>query len=93
MHPFIYYESPHSNIASAGVPGLSPIRPGFDQNVLPDNDDKSTGSINLPMSLKFFGTTYSQLFVNNNGNVTFGGSLSRLLPGQLFRRLHRINWI
>ena len=44
------------------------------------NDDKSTGSINLPMSLKFFGTTYSQLFVNNNGNVTFGSFLELYTP-------------
>jgi hypothetical protein len=80
VHPFVYYESPHSNIAFAGVPGLSPIRPGFDQYVLPGNDDQSTGSINLPMSLKFFGTTYSQLFVNNNGNVTFGRSLEPWTP-------------
>jgi hypothetical protein len=83
VQPFIDYESPHSNIASAGVPGLSPIRPGFDQNVLPGNDDGSTGSINLPMSLKFFGTTYSQLFVNNNGNVTFGRSLEPYTPKPL----------
>ena len=77
---FIDYESPYSNIAAGGVPGLSPIRPGFGQNYLRTNDDVSTSSINLPMSLNFFGTTYSQLFVNNNGNVTFGRSLEPYTP-------------
>jgi hypothetical protein len=78
--PFIDYESPYSNMAAGGLPSLSPIRPGFGQNYLVGNDDGSTGLINLPMSLKFFGTTYSQLFVNNNGNVTFGRSLEHYTP-------------
>ncbi|MGI8966930.1 MAG: nidogen-like domain-containing protein [Limisphaerales bacterium] len=33
---------------------------------------------NLPFSIKFYGTTYSEFYVNNNGNITFdtdfGGS-------------------
>ena len=81
--PFIDYESPYSNIAAGGLPGLSPIRPGFGQNYLHTNDDFSTGLINLPMSLNFFGTTYSQLFVNNNGNVTFDQALIIWTPDSL----------
>jgi LPXTG-site transpeptidase (sortase) family protein len=42
---------------------------------LPANDDGSTGAINIGFTLNFFGTDYTQLFVNNNGNVTFGTAL------------------
>jgi uncharacterized repeat protein (TIGR01451 family) len=54
--------------------------PGFMANTLAANDDDSTGAVTLPFSINFFGTTYSQLFVNNNGNVTFGDSLSEFTP-------------
>jgi hypothetical protein len=37
-------------------------------------DDGSTGSVNLGFSANFFGTTYTNTFVNNNGNISFGGS-------------------
>jgi hypothetical protein len=42
---------------------------------LPANDDGSTGAINIGFTLNFFGSDYTQLFVNNNGNVTFGTAL------------------
>jgi hypothetical protein len=43
-------------------------------NVLEGNDDGSTGPHDLGFQLNFFGTTHSQVYVNNNGNLTFGGS-------------------
>ena len=42
---------------------------------LPAGDDNSSLAVNLGFSLNFFGTNYTQLFVNNNGNVTFGSAL------------------
>jgi hypothetical protein len=36
------------------------------------------GDIGFPIN--FFGQTHTQLFVNNNGNVTFGTSLSTFTP-------------
>ena len=54
--------------------------PGCTQNTLAANDDQSTGEITLPFSVNFFGTTYSSLWVNNNGNVTFTGALSAFTP-------------
>jgi LPXTG-site transpeptidase (sortase) family protein len=45
-------------------------------NTLGANDDGSAGPVNLGFTLNFFGTNYSQLYVNNNGNVTFGAALS-----------------
>ncbi len=54
--------------------------PGFLANSFPPNDDGSTDAVNLPFSLNFFGTTYNQLYVNNNGNVTFGGPCGTYSP-------------
>lgn len=49
-------------------------------NTLAANDDQSTEAITIPFDLKFFGTPYHQLWVNNNGNVTFNGPLSTYTP-------------
>jgi hypothetical protein len=48
--------------------------------VLNRNDDSSTGLVPLPFTLDFYGRTYSSLYVNNNGNVTFDSSLSTYTP-------------
>ncbi|MEI8256455.1 MAG: nidogen-like domain-containing protein [Deltaproteobacteria bacterium] len=65
---------------------------GFGSNRLPTNDDGSscslfgglTGSIDLnpafPSGLIFFGMTFHELCLNNNGNITFGGGLSQFTP-------------
>ncbi len=64
-----------SSHASAGA-----VVPGFDANTLAANDDGSTGVIDLPFDVNFFGTTYSSLYVNNNGNVTFNDPLATYTP-------------
>ncbi len=38
------------------------------------NDDGSTSSISIPFGFCLYGTTYTSLFINNNGNVSFGSS-------------------
>jgi hypothetical protein len=53
---------------------------GFTTNNLPANDDGSTGLINLGFSANLFGTTYTQAYVNNNGNITFNNPLSTFTP-------------
>ncbi len=62
--------------------------PGFTANVLPPNDDQSTNEISLPFTLNFFGTSFSSLFVNNNGNVTFGGACGGFTPSGLTGNLN-----
>jgi len=57
--------------------------PGFTANVFPANDDGSTSAIPLPFSVNFFGTTFSSLYVNNNGNVTFSQPFSEFTPSGL----------
>lgn len=52
----------------------SPIAPGFDSGNLPANDDGYTSAQSLGFGFNYFGTTYTQVYVNNNGNLTFGPS-------------------
>lgn len=49
-------------------------------NSLAANDDGSTGATNIGFNLNFFGASFSTLFVNNNGNVTFDAPLSTFTP-------------
>jgi hypothetical protein len=53
---------------------------GFDDNTLAANDDGSTGLVTLPFTIDFFGSTFSSLYVNNNGNVTFDEPLGNSRP-------------
>jgi hypothetical protein len=56
---------------------------GCHAHTLPGNDDSSTGLINLGFTVNFFGALYDQLFVNNNGNVSFGAAVSQYTPDGL----------
>lgn len=53
---------------------------GYDANTFAANDDGSTGPVNIGFTLNFLGTTYQQLWVNNNGNVTFVGPFGVFNP-------------
>ncbi|PCH84502.1 MAG: hypothetical protein COB89_04495 [Piscirickettsiaceae bacterium] len=56
---------------------------GFNSNTLAANDDGSTGAVNIGFTTNFFGLSFTQLFVNNNGNVTFDSRLSAFTPFDL----------
>ena len=60
----------------------SAIRTGFNTNtgVLGANDDGSTGLVNLGFGINFFGNGFNQTYINNNGNITFDGSMSTFTP-------------
>ena len=49
-------------------------------STLAANDDGSSPSTSIGFMANFFGTNHSNLFVNNNGNVTFGGALPTYTP-------------
>jgi len=57
---------------------------GFGSNMLPINDDGSSDPIDLtaafPGGLNFFGGPYTQVWVNNNGNITFSGPVFNYTP-------------
>ncbi|MGL5880487.1 MAG: DUF4347 domain-containing protein, partial [Xenococcaceae cyanobacterium] len=67
--------------AYAGVFGS--LRPGFDTESIPANDDGFSEQVNLGFNLNYFGTTYDSVFVNNNGNITFDRGLSSFTPEPL----------
>lgn len=52
-------------------------------NILPANDDSSSPAVDLPFNLTFFGQPYSSLYVNNNGNVSFGEEMYEYTPTDL----------
>ncbi|MDD2266028.1 nidogen-like domain-containing protein [Sulfuricurvum sp.] len=63
---------------------------GFGENSLARNDDGSNSfytPIDLtsifPNGLNFFGQTWNGVYVNNNGNITFGSSLSSFTPSAI----------
>ncbi len=70
------YINPHQ--AEAAV-----IRPGFNSNTLPRNDDLSTDLVDIGFTANFFGVSRNQLYVNNNGNVTFDEALPTYTPFDL----------
>jgi hypothetical protein len=49
-------------------------------DALPANDDGSSAAVPIGFPINFFGVTHTALFVNNNGNVTFGAPLSTFTP-------------
>jgi hypothetical protein len=70
--------SPPSN---AIVGAVMPAFPG--STVLPRNDDSFTSAVNLPFSVDFFGNSFSSLYVNNNGNLTFQNANGTFTPGSI----------
>ncbi|MDI9572173.1 MAG: PKD domain-containing protein, partial [Candidatus Cloacimonadota bacterium] len=46
------------------------------QLAMEGNDDYYTSVIQLPFAFDFYGTTYTEFYINNNGNVSFGNPYS-----------------
>jgi hypothetical protein len=69
-------------IPQAAAAAVRP-NPGFNANTLEANDDESTPAVNLGFTVNFFGLPFTQLFVNNNGNVTFDEPLPQFTPFDL----------
>jgi len=44
------------------------------------NDDGFSGPVDLGFTLNFYGQNYSQFYINNNGNVSFGAGISEYVP-------------
>lgn len=63
---------------------------GFDANTVPRNDDGSTGLVSMGFTANFFGTNYTQLYVNNNGNITFDAPLYTYTPFPLLNTSRQI---
>jgi len=61
----------------------SAIRPGFTNDSLPPQDDAPSSQATLPITLNFYGTWYTNVWVNENGNVTFTSSYWYYTPAPL----------
>jgi hypothetical protein len=57
--------------------------PGFTTNTLLANDDLYTGSAPLGFTVNYYGLTFSNAYVNNNGNITFDAPLPTYTPFDL----------
>lgn len=66
--------------AAAEGPNAVRTDPAFTANSLARNDDGSTVQVPAGFALDFFGATYNQVYVNNNGNITFDGPLLTFTP-------------
>lgn len=42
--------------------------------ILSSSDDGTSGVINLPFTFCFYGTNYNAMYINTNGNISFGAS-------------------
>ncbi|MFC5004608.1 nidogen-like domain-containing protein [Dactylosporangium cerinum] len=62
--------------AAAAGPDAVVADAGCTTNSLGRSDDGSSGQVPLGFPVNFFGTTYSGMYVNNNGDVTFGSAYS-----------------
>ncbi len=73
----------HANAQTTLVGGLGGAA-GYGTNCMSPNDDGSSDAINIssafPAGLRFFTQTHSQIFVNTNGNITFGAPLPQFSP-------------
>lgn len=68
--------------APARAEGPDAIRSlaGCTANILASNDDGSTEPVPIGFTADFFGTPFTELHVNNNGNVTFAGPQFQFTP-------------
>ena len=70
-------------LACPGAVYADAIRSGFNGNTLAANDDESTGAVALGFTANFFGNSRTQVFVNNNGTVSFDSAMNAYTPYSL----------
>jgi nidogen-like/PEP-CTERM motif-containing protein len=83
-HTFIFAAAMFSMIVPAGLQAGAVVSFAGVTNTLAANDDGSTGLVNLNIDgaggIDLFGTNATQIYVNNNGNVTFTNPLMTYTP-------------
>lgn len=75
--------SPPAGCFAANLPGHLRTPSDFQCLALPPNDDGSSPDTDIGFPVRLGTQTFTQLFVNNNGNVTFGSPLSAFTPRPL----------
>ncbi|HYE87777.1 MAG TPA: nidogen-like domain-containing protein [Vicinamibacterales bacterium] len=69
----------------AGDAMAAAILQGFNANTLPRNDDGSSGQVPLGFEVNLFGSRFSNVYVNSNGNITFDAPLPTYTPFNLLQ--------
>lgn len=69
-----------ATLVSPAQAGAIRNAPSFTGNTLAANDDGSTGLVNIGFGINFYGVNQNNLYVNNNGNVTFANPLATFTP-------------
>ena len=69
-----------ATVAQAEGPNAVRDLAGCTTNTLPANDDDSTDVVPIGFTANFFGEPFTELYVNNNGNVTFNNPLGEFTP-------------
>lgn len=71
---------------SVGAANAAPLRSGYGgpegYGALSQgpNDDGTSGQLSLPFSVNFYGNTFNNFYVNNNGNISFGQGSGTYTP-------------
>jgi hypothetical protein len=72
--PGYYTNNLGSNIVTTGGGATANVGLASGRN------DDGYMALSLPFSVDFFGNSYNSLFINNNGNVSFGAGISAYVP-------------
>lgn len=84
MRPLFAAAALAASICIAFSPAAAgPVDSGFRSVTFPANDDGATGAVSLGFSANYFGTTYNQTFISNNGYLTFSSGQGTYTPGGL----------
>lgn len=67
-------------VAYAAGPNAILTPTGYATNLVTRADDTANQVVGLPFSMNWNGTTYNQIYINMNGNVTFGAGFTGYNP-------------
>lgn len=83
-----------ATLAFSATAHASPILSGFDQTFVAPLDDASIqASLGNGMKLGLNGSVYSGLYVNTNGNVSFGSGMTAFSPGAFDRTSYAASFL
>ena len=70
--------APQSSLAAGPDAILKPT--GYNANAITRGDDTANLIVNLPFTMNWNGTSFTQIYINMNGNCTFGSGFTSYNP-------------
>jgi len=67
-------------ITSQAIPLLTQADGSFGELAMSPNDDGSSNLLSLPFGINFYGNTFNQFYINNNGNISFNDRIGTYTP-------------